>query len=138
MAGDYAKYSRHYQTTTTDVNIVAINATYLNVLPVKNLNYQEFIQKASLVVTTYTATTVTIVEHTTGIVRARFDIPAAPNAPSIGGAESYLIDYGPVGLGCTIGNSLDVSCSQVGVAAQLHIEAYQKLAVTVGSNSGLD
>lgn len=122
MAGDYTKFQRHYQTLTTDVFITALT-TSATVLTVRNANYQIFIQKAELVVTTFVASTVTLVGATSGIVYARFDVPAAATT---NGTEPYPVDYGPTGLGVQLGESVNVSVSQVGVVAVLHIEAYQK------------
>lgn len=122
MAGDYTKFQRHYQTLTTDIFITALT-TSATALTVRNANYQILIQKAELVVTTFVASTVTLVGATSGIVYARFDVPATATT---NGTEPYLVDYGPTGLGVQLGENVNVSVSQVGVVAVLHIEAYQK------------
>lgn len=123
MAGDYTKFQRHYQTLTTDVYITALTPSPTTVLTVRNANYQIYIQKAELTVTTFVASVQTLVGVTSGKVYARFDIPAT--APA-NGTEYYLIDYGPTGAAVNVGESVQLVSSQSGPVAVLHIEAYQK------------
>lgn len=123
MAGDYTKFQRHYQSLTTDVYITALTPSPTTVLTVRNANYQIYIQKAELVVTTFVASILTLVGATSGRVYARFDIPGT--APA-NGTEFYLVDYGPTGAGVNVGESVQLVNSQVGAVAVLHIEAYQK------------
>lgn len=128
MAGDYTKFQRHYQTLTTDVFITALTPSPTTVLTVRNANYQIYIQKAELVVTTFVASILTLVGATSGKVYARFDVPASPSSASVpsSGTEYYLIDYGPTGLGVNVGESVQLVIGTSGVVANLHIEAYQK------------
>jgi hypothetical protein len=132
MAGDYTKFTRHYGALTNDVDITALTPDPSTLLPVRNLNYQIYIQKASLVVTTYVASVITLQGHTTGRVYGTFNIPAA--SPSTASNADYVLDYGPQGTPVVLGESVDVLMTPIGAVGILHVEAYQKLGKTIGSN----
>jgi hypothetical protein len=132
MAGDYTKFQRHYGNLTTDLELAALSPNPQAILVPRNANYQVFIQSAELVVTAYGAGTIKLVGHVTGRVFALFNVPAAPSSND---TDIFYIDYGPTGLGCNIGETVDVSSSNVAIGAFLHIEAYNKLAVVIGSNA---
>ncbi len=135
MAGDYIKFQRHYQKLTTDIDATAMTPSPTTILTVRNTNYQIYIQKAELIITTFFASILTLVGHTSGVVYARFDIPAAPTtAPNLPYPDP--IDYGPTGTPVQLGESVDVVISAVGFVGILHIEAYQKQGATISSNAG--
>lgn len=133
MAGDYTKFQRHYQSLTTDKLITALTPTTSTLLTVRNSAYAIFIQKISLVPTTYGAETIQFVGSVTGNVYGSFSIPAA--APTTGSDDDYTIDYGPTGLSIAAGENLNLSLSATVVVAALHIEAYQKYAVSGALNA---
>lgn len=128
MAGDYTIYKRRYSDITTDVLITALTPTPFTILTTRDINYRIFLQKISLVVSSYKVCVLSLVGHTSGLVYAQFSIPAAATSNS---TDVFEIDYGPSGLGAVqIGENIDLVNSSVGVIAILHIEAYQKLAQT--------
>lgn len=135
MSGDYEKFQRHYGSLTTDVQITALTSSVPSVLVPRNVNYQVYIQKAMLFVSTWAASLVKLVGHTTSNVYAEWVVPAtAPTADDEG--VVVPIDYGPLGLSLIqIGESVDLTLSAAGVVGYLHIEAYQKLGKTIGAYS---
>jgi|SRR5579859_1957962 len=135
MAGDYTKFQRHYQTLTTDVLITPLTVDPLTVLTVRSANHQIFIQRSQLMVGTFAACVITLQGHTTGTVYARFDVQAtpAPAGQSPTGFGPYLLDNGPTGLGCSIGESVDLVVTPVGMSGTIHIEAYQRLMAVTSS-----
>jgi len=134
MAGDYTKFTRHYENKTTDIDITALTPDPTTLITVRNASYQIFIQKASLVVTTYVASVITLQDHTTSRVYGTFNIPAS--APSTAGNADYVLDFGPQGTPVLLGDSVDVLITPVGAVGILHVEAYQRLGKTIGSNDG--
>lgn len=135
MAGDYFLYQRRYGNLTTDVQLTTLTTSYPSVMVPRNVNYQVYLQKAYLMVTTYTAVTVKLVGHTSGNVYAEWVIPAAP--PTSDSEDvARVVDYGPAGLSLIqVGENLDVTVSGTGLAAFLHLEGYQKLAKVIGAYS---
>lgn len=123
MAGDYTKLQRHYQSLTTDFALTALTPSPTTVLTVRNSAYAIYIQKAELVVTTFVASVISLVGATSAKVYARFDIPAT--APA-NGTEYYSVDYGPVGTQVNVGENVQLSFTQAGVVAILHLETYQR------------
>ena len=132
MPGDYVWFKHTNHDLTADVPITALIGTGVPVVLCKNGNYQVYLQRASLVVTTYLAAVVTIVGSVTGRVYAEFNVPAT--APTTAGETNYQVDYGPSGLACVLGESLLLNISQAGLVADLHIEAYQKIGQTVAGS----
>ena len=133
MAVDYTLFQRRYSTLTTDFEITGLVVNPSTVLTVRDVNYQIFIQRAELVVTMYAAGTVKLVGAASGRIYATFNIPAAPSSSNV---DLFALDYGPTGFGVNIGESVQVSWSNSNTDALLHIEAYQRLAKTVGAWDG--
>jgi hypothetical protein len=133
MAGDYTKFQRHYGNLTTDFEMTALVASPQPLLVPRNANAQVFIQSAELVVTIYQIAIVKLIGHTSGRVYAMFNVPAAPSSNN---TDIFRVDYGPTGLGANIGETIDVSWSNATLDAFLHVEAYNRLAVVLGSNIG--
>jgi|ERR1700680_1758317 len=134
MAGDYTKFQRHYGNLTTDIELAALSPNPMALLVPRNVNYQVFIQSAELMISAYAVGTIKLVGHVTARVFALFNVPAGPASSA---DDVQRIDYGPTGLGCNIGETVDVVSSNVAIGAFLHVEAYNKLAVVVGSNNPL-
>ena len=138
-AGDYLFYQRHYTQKCTDANILATtdysagNGTA--VLSAKSANHQLFIQKISVSVTTYSAKTWTFQDSAgTPVPGAVGSIPAA--APTTAGDAQFVWDFGPKGWPLTIATNLLLKMSAAGAAAQVHIEAYEKIGQTIAYDSG--
>ena len=132
MAGDYFLYQRRYGNLTTDVLLTGLTATYPGVMVPRNQNYQVYIQKAMMMITTYVACVVTFVGSVSGNVYARFDVPAS--APNVGEDISFPLDFGPAGLSLiVVGDSINVSLTNASLTGYIHIEGYQKLANVIGA-----
>ena len=131
MAVDYTLFQRRYGVLTTDFEITALAINPTSVLVPRSINYQIFIQRAELVVTTYAIGTVKLVGHLSGRIYGTFNIPASANA-----TDMFNLDYGPTGFGVNIGEAVDVSWSNAAMDILLHIEAYQRLAVVTGAWDG--
>lgn len=133
MAGDYTKFQRHYQSLTTDFALTAITPNPSTLLTVRNSAYAIYIQKISMVVSTYVASIIQFVGVTTGNVYGSFSVPAT--APTTGSDDDFIIDYGPTGLAMSTGENLKLTLSQAGPVAYIHIEAYQKYATSGALNA---
>lgn len=129
MAGDYTKFQRHYQNLTTDLAITALTPLTNTLLTVRNANYQIYVQRAVLSVTSFVACTVQLQSASNSVVWGQFTIPAT--APTADACEIYTLDYGPTGLGITLGSNLNLVISAANLVASLHIEAYQKAGSTL-------
>jgi hypothetical protein len=137
MAGDYMKLQRHYGSLSTNIDITGLlPALPYTLLTVKNASYQVYLQQAKLMVATFYACTVTLQSHTTGLVLARFDVPAAAATAGSNAHFRDAFEYGPTGISAPIGESVDLVLSHTGVVAVLAVEAYQRLAQTISAASG--
>jgi hypothetical protein len=130
MAVDYTLFQRRYASLTTDFEISALAVNPTAVLVPRDVNYQIFIQRAELVVSIYAVGTVKLVGATSGRIYATFNIPAAASASNV---DLFALDYGPTGFGVNIGEAVNVVWSNAAMDILLHIEAYDRLAVTIGA-----
>lgn len=122
--GDYIQIQRENTPKRADLDILVGTQTYNNVLTPKTANYQLFIQRIVLSITTHFDATVTFDDDGAGPPIAAFTDEATviPTVPS-----SWVWDFGPYGRPLTAGANLDVGQSAAGIVAVVHIEGYEKL-----------
>lgn len=102
----------------TNVDILTGTASYSNVIPNK-ANFQIFITKITLSITTHAADVYTVDDDGAGsVIAVHTDAGAAAGIPS-----SVTWDFGEGGTPVTVGANVDVSHSATGVA-RMHIESY--------------
>lgn len=126
-AGDYLFYKNTYSDKTTDFVLAAAAAGQDNVIAVKSASHQLFIQKISYSVVTAAALAVTFRDDAGTPVNIAV-VPASQ-------ATSIVYDFGPKGRALTVGKNLDIS-NTAGPAADIHIEAYEKLGAAISYLAG--
>lgn len=135
MAGDYTKYLRHYQDISFDYDLATGTGGPVTLATVRNANYTIYVQKITTDVVTFAAKTLSFEDSAnTPVVIAQDSIPSTE--PTSAGAQAYDHDYGPIGTALTQGKNLVLALSGAGVAARIHVQAYQRLTATVNINSG--
>jgi hypothetical protein len=122
--GDYAQEKRWYTDKTTDVDYAA--SAVGNAITPKTSSHQLFIQKITYSPTTVAAVAISVDDDGSGGPVAL--IPASQATP-------ITIDFGPKGLGLTVGANLDIAAA-AGTAGRFHIEAYEKLGAVIAYDSG--
>lgn len=103
---------------TVDVTLAAADTGKADVVAVKSANHQLFIQKITYNPVTVAAQAVTFQDDAGTPVKIGV-IPASQATP-------LTLDFGPKGVALTAGKNLDIS-NTAGPAAQIHIEAYEKI-----------
>ena len=122
--GDYAQEKRWYTDKTTDVDYAA--SAVGNAITPKTSSHQLFIQKITYSPTVVAAVAISIDDDGSGGVVAL--VPASQALP-------WSVDFGPKGLGLTVGANLDIAAA-AGVSGRFHIEAYEKLGAAISYLSG--
>jgi hypothetical protein len=140
MAGDYFHYQRQYTRKIADAVILTstdYSSTDGVLVSCKSANHQVFIQEIDMEISVFAAKVWTFEDSTgTPIPFGIVSIPAAATAlPSE--SNSIRIKFGPAGFPLAQGKGLSLKMSAAGVAAQVHVEAYEKLigpvALAVGN-----
>lgn len=124
---DYGYFKRVYSNKSIDRTILATDtsANHADVINPKNANHTVFIQKIVLSITTHAAQTITFRDG------AGTPVNIAAHTDAAAGQAVVEWDFGPEGTPLTQGEELDIILSAAGIAARVHIEAYEKLtAVT--------
>ena len=132
MAGDYLFYKRHYTDKSHDRQIVAADTStqHADVISPKSASHRIYIQKIILSITTHAAQTITFRDG------AGTPLVIAAHTDSATGLSVVEWDFGPKGTPLTIGEELDIILSAAGIAATVHIEAYEKLDATISYLAG--
>ena len=127
---DYGSYRAwNSDKSTTVIVLAADSATKEDVLAVRNASHRLFVQRIIVNVTTDAAQTLTFQDD------ASTPIVVGKSASSPGLGIEIVADYGPQGLGLTVGKNLDVVISGAGLAGHISIEAYEKLGAVVAATS---
>lgn len=123
MLGDYTAYKRHYTNKSIDRTILATDtsAAHADVIAPRNSLHTIYIQKITLSISTHAAQTITFQDGqaTPKVIAALTDAAA--------GKAVETWDFGPEGTPLSEGEELDIILSAAGIAARVHIEAYEKL-----------
>ena len=129
--GDYNFYQRRYASKNVDRTILAAHtsANHADVITPKSANHQIYIQKIALSITTHAAQTISFQDG------AGTPVVLAAHLDSATGLSTVLWDFGPEGTPLTVGEELDIILSAAGIAARVHIEAYEKLVGPVAMAS---
>lgn len=112
---------------TVDITLAAGDTGKNDVLAVKSANHQLWVQKITYNPVTVAAQAVTFQDDAGTPVKIGV-IPASQATP-------ITLDFGPKGVALTAGKNLDIS-NTAGPAAQIHIEAYEKIvsgAISTGT-----
>lgn len=125
MADDgYRRRRTFYQDVSREVVFLAANDfTVLGAdfIPVKNANYQLFIQRIIVNVATVAAQSITFQDDAgTPVVIAVLPASAARGV-------QLILDGGTDGIPLTAGKNLDITASAAGVAGSIVVEAYMKI-----------
>jgi hypothetical protein len=123
MLGDYTAYKRFYTNKSIDRTIVAADtsAAHADVISPRNSLHTIYIQKIILSITTHAAQTITFRDG------AGTPVVIAAHTDAATGLSVVEWDFGPEGTPLTQGEELDIILSAAGIAARVHIEAYEKL-----------
>lgn len=119
MYGDYSQYQKWNARKTTDFTLGTGAAGQAGVIAPKSANHQLYIQKISVNIVTSAAQAI-IFRDSNGTPLVCCTVPASQTTP-------LVFDFGPQGMALTIGKNLDIS-NTAGPAAQIHIEAYERIA----------
>jgi hypothetical protein len=114
----YMTFQKNNPSKTTDVNLATGDTNKADVIAVKSANHQLWIQKIVYNPITVAAQAVTFQDDAGTPVKIG-TIPASQSTP-------LTLDFGPKGVALTAGKNLDIS-NTAGPAAQIHIEAYEKI-----------
>lgn len=120
--GDYAYFQKLYSSKNTNVTLATGDAGKDNVIVPKSANHTIYVQKISYNVITSAAQAVTF-QDDNGTPLKIGVVPASQTLP-------LIIDHGPEGVPLTVGKNLDIA-NTAGPAAQIHIEAYERLGAVV-------
>jgi hypothetical protein len=102
-----------------------------NFIAVRNANWQIWVQKIIVNVTTVAAQTLTFADD------AATPVVVGVLAASAGLGAQTVLDGGDKGIPLTLGKNLDITASAAGVAGSIEVQCYQKLGVnTVNCNDG--
>lgn len=129
MAGDYNKYQMCYSSRNANASVLAADTATVEIIDVtKSVNHRLYIQKITVSVTTDAAQSLTFQDEAgTPVLDAK--TKASP------GLGPIVFDFGPQGYPLTLGKGLDMVISGAGLAATVHIEAYEKLEGAVAMAS---
>ena len=135
MAGDYQKYQHTYSSKTTDLTVLAATTTQADFILPKSANHQLWIQRIVVSINVYAAQTMTFGDSAgTPVLLALISVPAA--AVALPSETGYLVyDFGPKGTPLTVGEGLTLTLSAAGIAARVHVEAYERLVGPVAQAS---
>lgn len=125
MAGDYMLFQRRYPSLTCDVDLTTFDTGKAGIVPVKNANYQIYVQRITYAPATVAAVAIVFKDSAGTAIGT---VPASQAVP-------LPLDFGPTGRALAIGTNLDLVAAN-GPAGAIHIEAYQRLGQTISSNSG--
>lgn len=109
-----------------DFDLVAGNAGPINDLLTPSAATKTlYIVRIVVAVITYSAKTITFLDDASSAKTIGFlSIPAASGTTP--NENTYMISFGEKGTPLTLGKNLDVNLSGAGVAARIHVEAYEK------------
>lgn len=124
--GDVLVPQRENIRLIADVDVAAADATKDNILAVKSANHQIFVQKIVVSVITDAAQSL-IFQDDAGTPVIIGKTKASP------GLGPLLFEFGPNGTPLTVGKNLDIATSAAGIAARVHVEAYQKLGAVINT-----
>src|SRR5688500_5184589 len=100
MPGDYLFYQHTYTNKTCDVQLVAADSSKVDIGgAVKSANHRRYVQKVIYTPTTVAAQAITLRDDAGTPVPIGL-IPASVAAP-------YVLDFGPAGIGLSLGKNLD-------------------------------
>lgn len=129
MAGDYTKFRRHYQDVSTDFDLLASDAGPDTLISARNKYYTIYVQRITVSVKTFAAHTLTFQDSAgTPVVIGVVSVPAAESTNP--GLVQYELDFGEIGTPLTVADNLVLALSAAGVAARIHIDAYQRMTAT--------
>ncbi len=134
--GDYLVPQRENDRFTVDLPLSGAALAATKEVSVRNANFQIFVQKVVISHITHVAGKTVEVQDDAATpvpILVHNDYAAAAGVPDI-----VTFDFGPIGTPLTLGQNLMVLANTggTGFVALVHIEGYQKLATTVGSNAG--
>ena len=126
-------YRKFYRDESRGITFLAGNdftTTGLDFIAVKNANYQIFIQKVLVNVSTVAAQTLTFQDDAgTPVV-----IGVLPASAARG--NHIIVDGGAEGIPLTLGTNFEIVASAAGVAGSLIVEGYQRPGQVFAATSG--
>jgi hypothetical protein len=125
--GDYGHFQALYTSKNTNVVLAATDGGKDNIIVPKSANHQLWIQKISYNPITAAAQAVTF-QDDNGTPLKIATVPASQTLP-------IVFDFGPEGVPLTVGKNLDIS-NTAGPAAEIHIEAYERLGAVISYLAG--
>lgn len=126
MSKTAADYRTIYQDKSTTLQVLAATDDQVSFIAPKSAAHQLYIQRISVMPTTYSAKTWDFQDtNGTPVPVGHISIPAA--APTAAGDASFVLDYGAAGVALTVGAGLTLNVSAAGAAAMVRVEAYQKI-----------
>lgn len=129
ISDGYRKFHRDASRSVAFLATDDFAATGADYIPVRNANYQIFIQRIIVNISTVAAQTLTFQDDAgTPVVIAVLPASAARGAQTV-------LDGGARGIPLTIGKNLDIVASAAGVAGSIIVECYQKLGNNVIAGS---
>lgn len=129
MPGDYEKFQMCYSSRNANATVLAADTATVEIIDTtKSANHRLYIQKIIVSITTDAAQSLTFQDEAgTPLVVAK--TKASP------GLGAIVFDFGPQGFACSLGKGLDMVISGAGLAASVHVEAYEKLEGAVAMAS---
>lgn len=136
MNDAYLHYQKLYGRLAADAAITATAQAATAALSARNSNYQIYVQKITLSITTHAnakvALTVQSSNATPVVIASRTDLTAAAGVP-----DTIVWDFGPEGIAIVKGENVNWlwSTGDSGPVGKAHIEGYQRLVGPVAMAS---
>lgn len=119
---DYSQYRRFNQDVSVTLTFAAA-ATTSTLITARDANHTVFIQKIAVYIETDAAQSLKIQDSASTPIQ--FALVAA--SPGAGYTKNW--DFGPAGIGATVGKNITATFSAAGLAGHLEITAYTKRTV---------
>lgn len=121
-AGDYLHHQFQNTRKIVDRTVLAAHTStdHADVITPRDANHTIYIQKITVSITTHAAQTITFRDG------AGTPVVIAAHTDAATGLSVVEWDFGPTGTPLTAGEELDIILSAAGIAARVHIEAYER------------
>ena len=121
-AGDYLHHQFQNTRKIVDRTVLAAHTStdHADVITPRDANHTIYIQKITVSITTHAAQTISFQDG------AGTPVVIAAHTDAAAGLSVIEWDFGPTGTPLTAGEELDIILSAAGIAARVHIEAYER------------
>lgn len=136
--GDYEFYRRQYQKFDADVSLTGDAVTATEIVTVKNASYTLYVQRCVVSIQTHVDGKVFTLQDDNSTPKVLCSFLDDAEGDTTWGGDHKVFDFGPAGIPCTEGKSLEylANTGGSGFVGKAHIEGYQKLTAVLSSTAG--